>query len=731
MVTTTTSLPPKKRLPIRSIDFGTDEKERTGGVTIHGSSVGARLSTAEQEQIRRQLEQQKQDKAFAEAKRLEEIKQRNEQIAREKAQRESEKKAQLDKLRAMTFKERNELRIAQGVQKLIDQGKKPSKKGLAIHQRVSQKFDLRSEEVREKEGERLQETITVTELPPEKITSPKKPKVLSKVVSYAMGSPNIPILSIAVPGTAGTTKGPTITEFKQIVSTTGDIPGGIVGIVPETRLGLGLTTGFAGVYSGLPTLARIGVSGGIVGLETKNILSSDTTKQEKITSGIIAGLAGTGLAFETFPFARGIIAKFSPKYKGVVTQAEGFKAIEMKDTKIGLIEAGAPAKTGVTADIKLPDISPLKRGGFGVKPSEKGLFIGEGQTLATSQRGLFKKGVDIKLEKEFFTTPQEPFLKIAETRISRLALTDLFKFPKQTEIGFGLPEQAQIGIFKEGAVGFKETPTGFKIGSGTELEAIKTFGTITDVQKLGVTTIKGQAVDLFKFKIGKGDITSIKGVKTPSTTTTARISGEATIGTTLKLSTLTFPTSRLSFVSPPPTTKKTKTIPTLTPTYSKPSETITPTITYPKPKLTKLFYTKKTLRKTPTLTPSYSRSLSYTSSITGPPPPPYKPKFKGKSKRKRRETFGVALRRYGEFKPIGTGLSLQKAMSLGRTSASRTLGATFKVFGGKTPKLRTPLGFRRKPTKQGILFIEKRKHRLSTPSEKREIKIAKRRKRRR
>ena len=236
---------------------------------------------------------------------------------------------------------------------------------------------------------------------------------------------------------------------------------------------------------------------------------------------------------------------------------KGFSVFE--DIKIGLIEAGSPAKTGVTGSVKLPKTSPLKRGGFGVKQGEKTLFLGE-QDLATSQIGFFKTGKDIPLQREFFVTPAEPFLKIPETRISRLGLDNLFKFPKDFEIGFGLPKQPQIGILRKGKVGVKETADQFAIGKGSELEAIKSEGIIKDVTKIGQTTIRSQAVDIFEFKIGGLD----KAVRTPKvlnvkTSTTSfipptRISGETLLGS-LGISQLTrglsFPAFGVGRSSPP------------------------------------------------------------------------------------------------------------------------------------------------------------------------------------
>lgn len=106
-------------------------------------------------------------------------------------------------------------------------------------------------------------------------------------------------------------------------------------------------------------------------------------------------------------------------------------------------------------------------------------------------------------------------------------------------------------------------------------------------------------------------------------------------------------------------------------------------------------------------------------------------KLKFKSGGVGKNTFSVYIRRFGKFKPIGTGLSLSKAFSLGTGKTRRTLAATFLVknqagtYRGKTPK-----GFYAKPSKFGTLYIQQRKFRLSAPSEKFEIQSFKKRKRR-
>ena len=280
---------------------------------------------------------------------------------------------------------------------------------------------------------------------------------------------------------------------------------GVVNLfIPETPKQVALTGGIIAGYGYLPKIAKIGVNVffGVTG--TKGALDKSLLPEERVASGIIGGLGSVGVGAETLPYMRGIKAKFSGDYIPVKIQERGFSAIESKELTIGLIPERAPLKTGLTSDVQLPSVSPLKRGGFGVKPSEKKLFLGE-QTLTTSQIGFFKKGKIIKLEREFFTTPQEPFIKIPETRVSRLGLSSLFEIAKKTQIEFGVPKQPQIGL-ETGAIvsrtGFGRT---YKIGRGTELEAIKETGTIFDIKRVGQTSIRGQGVELYEFKTGKGE----------------------------------------------------------------------------------------------------------------------------------------------------------------------------------------------------------------------------------
>jgi hypothetical protein len=83
--------------------------------------------------------------------------------------------------------------------------------------------------------------------------------------------------------------------------------------------------------------------------------------------------------------------------------------------------------------------------------------------------------------------------------------------------------------------------------------------------------------------------------------------------------------------------------------------------------------------------------------------------------------FSVFVRRFGVFKPVGTAKTFSKAFSIGKERVSKTLGATFKVT-GSPQYFKTPKGFYTKYSKkEGLLFIEQTKYRLSTTPEKKEI----------
>lgn len=133
----------------------------------------------------------------------------------------------------------------------------------------------------------------------------------------------------------------------------------------------------------------------------------------------------------------------------------------------------------------------------------------------------------------------------------------------------------------------------------------------------------------------------------------------------------------------------------------------------------KQILTQKLITKTPPPTP-----------ITPPPtPPPRTPTISKPFRFPKIETFKVMktpqakipvlMRRFGKFRVIGYGRTPSQAFKIGQEATRRTLGATFKV--PSVPQPEKILGYRRKITKKGVLFIELPKFRLSTPSEVKEI----------
>ena len=89
----------------------------------------------------------------------------------------------------------------------------------------------------------------------------------------------------------------------------------------------------------------------------------------------------------------------------------------------------------------------------------------------------------------------------------------------------------------------------------------------------------------------------------------------------------------------------------------------------------------------------------------------------------------VFLRRFGKFKLIGAGLTPRRAFQVGREAVETGLGATFKFKGLGKYKPKVPVRFRAKPTPSGLEIIQKKQFRLSSFPERKEIQVAKRRKR--
>lgn len=511
-------------------------------------------------------------------------------------------------------------------------------------------------------------------------------------------------------------------------------------IAPKTVGELATFIAFPLAISKAPKVLRIATGGYFGTAGTITAFNKSLLPEQRIAGAIVGGLGILGTAFETAPYIKGSLNYFSKDFKPVVTQPEGFSAIVGTEKPIGLILEKSPLKSGLTSDISLPKTSPLVRGGFGVKESEKFLFLGENQAVATSQISFFKAGKEIIIQQpkpEFFVSPQEPFLKIPETRLSRLGLSsDLFSMPVNPQLSFGIPGKSQIGLEFGASVTRSGKGFSYAIGKGTELEGIKGIGTtITDVKFIGVTTIKGQGVDIYTFKSGKSGAINFATLKSYSYNPRTQVSGFgafSTLGFSLpKTSASTFTTSTkqiANFTSPisPKTSLKNF--------YSSPSF---------KNSFASLPQSPPTTFKSPPSSPPTTKGVSLFSPPRSPPTspprtpptsPPIYPQSPPQSKRfdfkfpSLKSSFGnfaVFGRRFGQFKLVGIGKTEGQAFNIGKNFAKNTLGATFKVPTAKNQP-RSIFGFKTKQTKQGTLFIQKPKYRLSTRSEVKEINMFRR-----
>lgn len=122
--------------------------------------------------------------------------------------------------------------------------------------------------------------------------------------------------------------------------------------------------------------------------------------------------------------------------------------------------------------------------------------------------------------------------------------------------------------------------------------------------------------------------------------------------------------------------------------------------------------------------PFYPSYPSYpVASIKTLPSPPTKiisyPRQKISTPSIKKGRYSVEIRRFGKFKNIGVYSSLQEAFKRGKRKVSTTLAATFRIRNGNVG---TPSGFYSKNTRGGRLYIEQPKFRLSTGTEKMEIK---------
>ena len=538
---------------------------------------------------------------------------------------------------------------------------------------------------------------------------------------------------------------------------TGQVVNEFIPTTPKQVADLGAIS-TTSIYGG--GAVRLAIGGGVSVLGTAGALNKNLTPQQRVASGVVAVGGGTGFTYEAIPFVKGFTNRFSADYTKIPTtleankefypvtkQPQGFNAVEYPEYPIGLILEKSPLKAGVTSNIDLPKTSPLVRGGFSSPLSEKNIYLGQNQKVATSQIGLFKEGVNIPLDREFFVTPQEPTLAIPETRLSRLGLTDLWKpsKPQNVQIGFGAKGSSQIGIEEGASITRTGAGNSYRIGTTTELEAIKGAGSvISDIKKIGVTSIRGQGVDIYSFKTSPGNpTTTLKSLS--SSTPLTRISGESVLSATLSKAI----TSKVYTQS-----TRTKSLTT----FSKSSIASFTTSTSSLNQFNKIFsYRSKNKRSSQI--PSYTTGITQIPFITQTPfitrtptlktplknipyfprktiypiPPvrrtPQNPKnpFYFKAPKQTKSSgggFQVFYRRGGKWLFGGRSESVKGVEKLGKDIVGKTLARSFFITGsGKLPvKI---AGFKSKTEKVGNIFIEPSKRALSTKSEQTEIKNAK------
>lgn len=555
-------------------------------------------------------------------------------------------------------------------------------------------------------------------------------------------------------------------------------------LVPTTIAETSITLGSIGVYSVSSPVIKAGISGYTVYAGSKTAFNSGLSKEERIAGGIVGGLGALGTAYEVAPYAKGAIARFSPNYRAVSTEGnvriirEVPRLNEASTFDIGLIPEGTLSAAKNKA--------AFEKGAYGFTQQQQGSYIGKSGDVTTSARSLIgirnRLGQDIVVvsrevgvgpngPEEFglFATPFDLKSGKAQTRISRLGiqnLQDLFKSQTGGQISFSFfKESPQFVVFEKARITSKGGEGSFKAfgKASSELEVTAIPGSsITNIKKIGVTTLSGQKIDIFSAQL-KGNsyqkpLSTLDlrkaGIKLSSTEPSKGVSGYSILSlataypstSSSKSSSLKYKTSIQTY----PVNISKGYSSNISPTRRSPIVIINSFSPNPKSS------SKSSTPMSPQLTPSYSPpSNPKSSSITSPtryppfrsiPRPPYSPpvksqmrppynppskqiKFTNYSYRKSNEgLFSVQIRRSGKFFNIGKASSLNQAINIGQSKVGRSLAATFKISG--VGSARTPYGYYTKTSKTGLLFIEKRGLRLKRGSgEIPEIQSYKRRKR--
>lgn len=515
---------------------------------------------------------------------------------------------------------------------------------------------------------------------------------------------------------------------------------GAVGVLTPTTPGeAGLLIGGGQAFRALPPIVKIPSLGGVSVLKGKQALNPELKGRERTAAGLISVAAAAGAISEAAPFVKGATTRVTSPSKtvkepGLKTDIKVVKTPGEQD--IGLIPAGK----GVSSKGFKPGTGATERGGFGFTPKEQRIAFGGKLTQGTTaQRSLITKG-DIGSGRPVvrgdpnlpvFTTPADPVTGVAQARVSRLGLSDLFKFQTNTQLGFKAGDKPQI-LIEKGKTPGRLTPT-------TELEVLKGLPTVQ--RQLPPITIGGQKVDVFEVTFGSAPSGAVTTAGSSQAVSLVDPTGVAAISTTLG-------TTKVDINIPPTTTTKpTKetvktTLTTTTPNFVKtrtfiterrriktpPTSTRVPTTTISPP-------TVPTTIKTPTTRPPSFPPTIKSPPITPTTKPPKIPKLPTRKKTPERRDRGsvlVEVKRAGKFRTIGRRATLQQGFNLGALRTGQTLARTFRLKGERGSLTggigQIPKEFRRKKKKR-LTFVEKAQFALSTPGEILEIQTARKKKR--
>lgn len=279
-------------------------------------------------------------------------------------------------------------------------------------------------------------------------------------------------------------------------------------IIPATVGGLLLGSAAIGgsvkLLAAAPPIARIGLGAITTPFEVTRAIDPKQPAPERIRSGIFATLGGAGAVFEGAPFIKGVTTRFSPSFRGV-TSGEFVEPTKLFPSGRADVIKSVPVSGGDPFDVRL--IPPGK--GFGFTPGEQEAFIGKRGTITTSARDLFGGGKDVKIQEGeaglgLFFTPT--IGDVAEARVSRLALSDLFK-PSGFDAKIGFSSQRPQIVFARDVPITRTGKPGTARGVGfpsSELEVTLQPGSILTGERVGTTTLSGQKVEIFEAFLGSG-----------------------------------------------------------------------------------------------------------------------------------------------------------------------------------------------------------------------------------